>query len=76
MYKALAAYVPRPYTGKVLVFETRTQPLFHLRQVGAAWRAVAADLEVVPVRGNYSGLILEPTASILAAEIGRRLSGV
>ena len=75
MYEALAAYVPRPYAGKVLVFETGTQPLFHLRQVGAAWRAVAADLEVVPVRGNHSGLILEPTASILAAEIGRRLGG-
>ncbi len=75
MYKALAAYVPRPYPGKVLVFETATQPLFHLRQVGAAWRAVADALEIVPVRGNHSGLIFEPTAALLATDIARRLRG-
>ena len=74
MYKALAAYVPRPYEGGVLVFETGTQPLLHLRQVGAAWRAIAETVEIVPVRGNHSGLIHEGTATFLAAEVLRRLS--
>lgn len=73
MYSALAAYVPQRYAGRVLVFETGTQPLFHLRQVGAAWRAIADAVEIVPVRGNHSGLIHEGTAAFLAAEVGRRL---
>ena len=73
MYRAMAAYVPHRYAGTVLAFETGTQPLFHLRQVGAAWRAVADALEIVPVRGNHSGLILEPTAAILADAVVRRL---
>ena len=73
MYNALAAYVPRRYAGRVLVFETGTQPLFHLRQVGAAWRAIADAVEIVPVRGNHSGLIHEGTAAFLAAEVVRRL---
>lgn len=75
MYQAMAAYVPRRYAGKVLVFETCTQPLFHLRQVGAAWRVIADALEIVPVRGNHSGLILEPTTARLAETIARRLRG-
>ncbi len=75
MYKALASYVPRPYAGKVLAFETGTQPLFHLRQVGAAWRAIADALEIVPVRGNHSGIVLEPNAALLATKVKQRLGG-
>ena len=73
IYRAMAAYVPKRYEGRVLVFETGTQPLFHLRQIGASWRAIAAECEIVPVRGNHSGLILEPTAGRLAADIVRRI---
>lgn len=68
MYQASAAYVPQRYRGRVLVFETGTQPLSHLRQVGAAWRAISADCEIVPVQGNHSGFILEPTTGWLATE--------
>lgn len=73
MYKVLADYVPRRYDGRVLVLETSTQPLFHLRQVGAAWRAIANAPEIVPVRGNHSGLVHERNALVLAVEILRRL---
>lgn len=75
IYQAIAGYVPQRYAGRVLAFETGTQPLTHLRQVGAAWRAIADDLEIVPVPGNHSGLIHEPTAAFLATEIRQRLSG-
>ena len=73
MYQAMAAYVPKPYHGETLVFEMGTQPLLQLRQVGAAWRAVADRVCIVPVRGNHSGLIHEPTAAFLATEVKRRL---
>lgn len=74
IYQALVAYVPQRHVGRVLVFETETQPLTHLRQVGAAWRAIASDCEIVAVRGNHSGLIREPIAGELAAEICRQLT--
>ena len=73
MYQAMAAYVPQPYAGRVLVFETRTQPLFHLRQVGAAWRAIAADVEIVSIASNHSGLIGGRTSAVLAEELRRRM---
>ena len=76
MYKAMAAYVPRRYDGQVLVFETRTQPLLHLRQVGAAWRAIGGTVEIVSVPGNHSGLIHERTSALLAREIQSRLVDV
>ena len=76
MYQAMERYVPRPYLGPVLVFETRTQPLFHLRQVGAAWRAICVAPEIVQVDGNHSGLIFEATAAVLAAEVYQRIVAV
>lgn len=74
IYRAMATYVPRRYEGQVLVFETMTQPLLHLRQVGAAWEALASSLEIVPVEGNHSGLIREPTAAALADHVVRRIT--
>ena len=72
MYEALTSYVPRRYAGRV-VFETGTQPLFHLRQVGAAWRAITDAPEIVPVRGNNSGLVHDRNSGFLATEVERRL---
>ena len=73
MYKALASYVPRRYAGRVVVFETGTQPLSHLRQVGAAWQAIVDAPDIVPVRGNHSGLLHERNSGFLATEVVRRL---
>ena len=72
IYRASERYIPQPYQGRVLVFETRTQPLLRLRQVGAAWRAISSALEIVPVAGNHSGLIHEPVAAFLASQVKRR----
>lgn len=80
MVESMAAYVPSRYVGEVLVFEAETQPLLHVREIGAAWRAIAEAVEIVPVRGNHSGLIHPATASFLAEQVtlrlARSLSGV
>ena len=69
MYKAMLAYVPKPYEGRVIVYETRTQPLYHLRQIGVAWRQLATRVEVVSLPGNHSRLILPPTIGIIASHL-------
>ena len=76
MYKAMEDYVPEPYPGPVLVFETTTQPLYHLRQVGAAWRKIAPNTEIEHLEGNHSEIVRERTIEIVARHLGARLSAM
>ena len=73
MYTALATYRPMPYAGRVIAFETSVQPLYHLRQIGAAWRKLARQVEVVPVSGNHSSLFREPALSAVGSHLRCRL---
>ena len=66
MYKAMIDYVPKPYDGAVVVYETRTQPLIHLRQIGAAWKAIAPRTEIVPIEGNHTGMVVDPAIGVIA----------
>ena len=74
MYDAMLAYVPAPYDGPVLVYEAMVQPLDHLMQVGAIWRAIAPSVEVVPLRGIHDRLMKEPLVSKIAADLRVRLA--
>lgn len=69
MYKAMVDYVPAPYAGRVLVFETKTQPLIHLRQIGATWKKIAARTQIVLLEGNHSSIIADPTSGIIARHL-------
>ena len=73
IHKAMLAYVPKPYPGRVLVFETETQPLHHLRQIGAAWRKICDDPEIVRLKGNHSSLIKGTTAEAIAQRVLQHL---
>lgn len=53
IYNAMCVYIPKPYEGRVLVYETRTQPLFHLLQIGAAWTKIAKLSQIVPLDGKH-----------------------
>ena len=74
LYRAMVDYVPAPYAGRVLVFETRTQPLYHLRQIGAAWRAIAPACEIVLLEGNHSAIISEPAVGIIARHLSAKMA--
>lgn len=65
-YNALRDYVPRCYDGKVLVIESRTQPLLAMRKVGAAWKKVAPSALIVQLKSNHEGIFREPFLSALA----------
>ena len=53
MFNAFAVYVPAPYEGRVILYETQAQPLTHLLQLGTVWAALARDLEIVPLPGKH-----------------------
>jgi thioesterase domain-containing protein len=74
LYDAMRAYVPKPYTGRVVVYEARTQPLDHLLQVGAAWKKIAAESEIVLLDGNHEMLFKEPGIGVLARHLRMKLA--
>ena len=76
MYKATVDYMPAPYDGRVIAFETKTQPLYHLRQVGDAWRKIAPRTEVVSLEGNHSAIVREPAIGTIASHLLARLDEV
>lgn len=53
MFNAMQAYVPAPYSGRVILYETQAQPLTHLLQLARVWKALARDLEIVPLPGKH-----------------------
>ena len=77
MFNAMAAYVPAPYPGKVVLYETQAQPLTHLLQLGTVWAALARDLEIVPLPGKHPAFFRdERTVAAVAAHLGPRLAAL
>jgi thioesterase domain-containing protein/acyl carrier protein len=73
--EALRAYVPRPYPGRVMIFQARAQPLFrwHERDLGWAKLLVGAyTLKKIP--GNHDDILSEPNVGVLAKELRDCLS--
>lgn len=72
------AYVPKPYSGRLLVCVARTQGLVYLRQVEAAWRKIAPAAEVKHFDGTHTSMMRVPQGIPIAkyltdqiAKIGR-----
>jgi acyl transferase domain-containing protein/thioesterase domain-containing protein/NADPH-dependent curcumin reductase CurA len=74
LYSALCRYVSRPYAGRILLYKSRTEPLYHLFEVERAWGAVAAEVDLVTVRGTHISLVKEPYVGPIAADLRERLS--
>ncbi len=75
LYDAHGSYVPDIYPGRVLVFVSKTQPLFRLRQVESAWKKIAKNAEIVEVDSRHIELLKRPhgvpVAERLRTEIER-----
>ena len=74
LFNALLAYTPQPYDGPVLVFKSRTQPLYHLLEVERSWAKIASDIEVVVVPGTHVSIVREPFIQPVAEKLRERLS--
>lgn len=77
MFNAMAAYVPTPYAGRVVLYETQAQPLTHLLQLGTVWAALARDLEIVPLPGKHPAFFRDPrVVGTVAAHLAPRLAAL
>lgn len=71
-YGAVMRYVPKPYDGRVLLFQA-TEPLYDLNEVDETWKKIAPRLEIVRVRGTHASVVNEPHVLPLAAHLRKRL---
>ena len=76
LYTTFKDYVAKPYRGRVLLYQSRTEPLTHLLEVDRAWRGIAPNLEVVRVPGTHTSLIRPPNVQVIAADLKRRLAAL
>jgi thioesterase domain-containing protein len=74
LYTSFKNYAPKPYHGRVLLYQSRTEPLTHLFDVACVWRGVATNLEVVRVPGTHVSLIQPPNVQAIAADLKQRLA--
>jgi thioesterase domain-containing protein len=69
------AYVPKPYSGRMLVCVARTQGLVYLRQVERAWRKIAPAAEIRHFDGTHTSIMRVPQgipiANYLAEQIAK-----
>ncbi|HUU36357.1 MAG TPA: thioesterase domain-containing protein, partial [Vicinamibacterales bacterium] len=66
-YRALLAYVPKPYDGRVTVFKATTHPLLRLHDADQMWRMLTTDVDVHMVTGTHFSIVKEPHVRVLGA---------
>jgi thioesterase domain-containing protein len=71
LFDAQFRYVPKQYSGRVLVCAAKTQALTHLRQLEGPWRKVAPNLEIVYFKGTHTSLVRVPKGFAVAECLAR-----
>jgi len=74
LFAALFAYVPKAYSGSVVVYEAKITPLLYLPQIGRTWRAFTPQAEVVDIIGTHISMMREPYVDSLAKDMRMRIS--
>jgi len=73
LYLTLGKYVPKLYTGRTVLYMTRTEPLFRVRELDLKWKKIATDLEIVRVDGTHLTVLDESNVGLLAQDLNARL---
>jgi thioesterase domain-containing protein len=74
LYEIQFAYVPKEYSGRVLVCVAKTQALTHLRQVEVVWRAAAPAAEVVHFKATHTSMMRAPEGLPIAEYLTRLIA--
>jgi thioesterase domain-containing protein len=73
LFNALFAYVPKEYSGDVVVYEAKITPLLYLPLIGQTWRKFAPQSEIVGIVGTHISMMREPYVDALANDLRRRI---
>jgi thioesterase domain-containing protein len=74
LFNALFAYIPKEYSGNVVVYEAKIRPLLYLPQIGYIWRKFAPQSEVVDIIGTHISMMREPYVDALANDVRSRIA--
>ena len=74
LFAAMFAYVPAPYSGKIVVYEAKITPLLYLPLIGRTWRRFASQSEIVGIVGTHISMLREPYVNALAKDLRARLA--
>jgi len=74
LFSALFAYVPKEYSGDVVVYEAKITPLLYLPLIGQTWRKFAPQSEIVGIVGTHISMMREPYVDALANDLRRRIA--
>jgi thioesterase domain-containing protein len=74
LFAAGFAYVPKEYSGDVVVYEAKVTPLLYLPQVGRMWSKFAPQAEIVRIVGTHISMMREPYVDALATDLHRRIA--
>jgi amino acid adenylation domain-containing protein len=73
LYLTLGRYVPKQYTGRTVLYISRTEPLFRVRELDLKWKKIATHLEIVQVNGSHLTVLDESNVGPLAQDLNARL---
>jgi amino acid adenylation domain-containing protein len=73
LYLTLGRYVPKQYTGPTVLYMTRTEPLFRVRELDVKWKKIGTDVEIVQVNGSHITVLDESNVGLLAQDLNARL---
>jgi thioesterase domain-containing protein len=76
LFETQFKYVPKPYSGRVLVCAAKTQALTHLRQLEGPWRKVAPNFEIVHFEGTHTSLMRAPKGFAVAEYLARQFAKI
>jgi len=74
LFGALFAYVPKRYSGEVVVYEATVKPLLSQPQIGRIWQNFASRSEVVEIVGTHISMMHEPYVEALSRDMRRRIA--
>src|SRR5437879_508964 len=73
LFSALHRYIPKPYGGRVVAYQSKTEPLYHLLEVDRCWRKLSPQVEIVQVKGTHVSLIDRFHVDPIAQHLAQRL---
>ena len=74
LFAAMFVYVPRRYSGNIVVYEAKITPLLYLPLIGRTWRRFASQAEVIGIVGTHISMLREPYVNALAKDLRARLA--
>jgi thioesterase domain-containing protein len=76
MFEVQYDYIPRQYSGRVLVCMAKTHALTHLKQLEATWPKIAPNSEVVRFSGTHTSILNLPNVLPVAERLARKFQEI